>query len=122
MNIIWSEHNSFKREFKKCGKTYRDLEPKLKNAKKLLEIQFDPINPENRIDPGKIHRRKSSDDNVWEIWKLEMVVDNFRPSQFPRMWFGVRGNSITLLAVHSHIDNYKDNDAERDALDRYIDF
>lgn len=117
--MLWQRHDSFNKEFKKLLKSHRQLEDGLKKAQKLLEKQFDPINPQEIIGPGKIHRVTS--EQTWELWKLEFAVpgSGLRPSQWPRLWFAVSGDTFTLLSVVSHIQNYDNNKQDTLAAERY---
>lgn len=116
--MLWQEHNSFSKELKKiCGK-YPQVYEGVAKVKKLLSVQFDPLQPSEIIAPGKIHRVRA--DTIWELWKVEVLVPNsgLRPNQWPRMWFSVSGETITLLAIATHISNYDNNDIDRLATER----
>ena len=82
----------------------------LEAFKRICEIHFHPIKPEQVISPGKLHRIKALDN--YTIWKIELAVIGLRSNQFPRMWFALKGSSLAFLCIGTHIDNY--NDAERD--------
>ena len=73
------------------------------------------------IAPAKLHRVRQND--IWSLWKIELVIpkSNLCPNQFPRMWFCVQGAKIGFLCIVTHIDNYKDNDINRIALERLTD-
>ncbi|MCL2085820.1 hypothetical protein FWH09_02720 [Candidatus Saccharibacteria bacterium] len=117
--MFWQSHNSFDSEFAKIAKKMRTLEDSFGKAKKLLEVQFDPVCPQQVIAPAKIHRIHA--DDIWTLWKLEMVVMScgLRPSQYPRVWLVVSGNTVTFLAICSHMKNYDDNEINRIALERF---
>lgn len=117
--MLWQTHDSFDKEFKKILKNHRQLDDGLKKAKKLLETQFDPNNPQDVIGPGKIHRVTAN--HTWEIWKLEVALigSGLRPSQWPRMWFAVSGDTFTLLTIVMHGQNYDDNTQDTVAKNRY---
>ena len=117
--MLWQSHNSFDNEFSQAGKKIRDLEDGFAIAKKLLAKQFDPSSPMAVIGPGKLHRLHG--ESTWELWKLEMAVQNLRPNQFPRIWFTVNGEAITFLALGCHMNNYDDNERQRTALERFSD-
>ncbi|MEK7093096.1 MAG: hypothetical protein AAB927_01290 [Patescibacteria group bacterium] len=93
---------------------FRHLQDALRVFERLCERQFDPVNPQRVIAPAKLHRVTQND--VWTMWKIELVIpkSGLRPSQFPRMWFVVRGDVIAVLCIGTHADNYQD--AERDAV------
>jgi hypothetical protein len=116
----WLEHDAFTREFKKLGKKYAAADQGLKAVKKLLAVQFDPIDPREVIAPAKIHRRHQN--AVWELWKIEMMIVGLRPSQWPRVWFVVSGDTITFLTAGTHMQNYDDNAMDKIALQRISDF
>lgn len=119
--MLWQEHDGFVKELKKiCGK-YPQVKDGIARVKKLLAVQFDPTKPDAVIAPGKIHRVRG--DITWEVWKVEVLLpkSGLRPNQWPRMWFAVSGETITLLAVVTHMDNYDNNDIDRLALARLSD-
>jgi hypothetical protein len=119
--MLWQQHNSFAKELKKiCGK-YPQAQDGVARIKKLLAAQFDPLQPQDVIAPGKIHRVRG--DATWELWKVEVLLpkSGLRPNQWPRMWFVVSGESITLLAIVTHMDNYDNNEIDRLALGRLSD-
>lgn len=116
--ISWQLHNGFERDFKKLAKKQCGLEEGLAVLKKLLNRQFDSECQAAVIAPGKIHHIKT-DDLGWEIWKVEMMVKGLRPNQWPRVWFAVKGDTITFLAIRSHVDNYENNEMDALAEERY---
>jgi hypothetical protein len=85
----------------------------------LCEVQFSPITPQQVIAPAKLHRLKQND--LWSLWKIEMVVPGLRPNQFPRVWFAVKGSNIVFLCIVTHIDNYDDNQVTKTATERVTD-
>jgi len=113
----WQQHSKFESEFKAIGKRNKKLELGFEEAKRLLAVQFHPTQPLQVISPGKIHHLHTYED--FELWKLEMMVDLLRPSQFPRVWFALHLRAITFLAIRSHVDNYDDNSVERQAAERF---
>ena len=115
--MLWQRHNGFDTELKRLAKKIHNLDNGLTKAKKLLEKQFHPSDPVQVIAPAKIHHIQTKDLRI--LWKLEMQVENLRPSQFPRVWFVISGDTITFLAIRSHIQNYDDNEINRLALDRF---
>ncbi len=117
--MLWLEHDSFGREFKKFSNKFPSSIKGLEAVKKLLEAQFDPSNPKEIIAPGKIHRVHQN--AIWELWKIEALVVSLRPNQWPRIWFVVNGDAITLLVIATHIDNYDNNAMDKRALDRISD-
>lgn len=117
--MLWLEHDSFVREFKKFSKKFPGVIPGLEAVKKLLNTQFDPTNPREIIAPGKIHRVQQN--AVWELWKIETIVQGLKPNQWPRVWFVVSGNTVTFLVICTHIDNYDNNEMDRLALTRMSD-
>ena len=100
--MLWLEHDSFVREFKKFSKKYPKAIPGFEAVKKLLDTQFDPLDPKDIIAPGKIHRVQ--EDAIWEVWKLEAIVQGWKPNQWPRTWFVVLGDTITFLVMRTHCD------------------
>lgn len=116
--VSWQSHNGFERDFKRLIKKQRGLDDGFTALKKLLSKQFDPNCPMTVIAPGKIHHVKT-DDSGWEIWKVEMMVKGLRPNQCPRVWFAVKGDTITFLVIGSHVDNYENNGMDALAEERY---
>ena len=119
--MLWQEHDSFAKELKKiCGK-HPQVEDGVARVKKLLAVQFNPLRPEEVIAPGKIHRVHGN--NIWELWKVEVLVpkSGLKPNQWPRMWFSVSGETITFLAIATHIRNYDNNEVDRLAIKRLSD-
>lgn len=116
----WLAHEAFENDLKKLRKKYPGVEDGLKKIKKLLAVQFDPIDPKEVIAPAKIHRRHQN--AIWELWKVEVIVVGLKPNQWPRVWFVVSGSTITFLTVGSHTQNYDDNTMDRIALERISDF
>lgn len=117
--MLWQTHDSFDAEYKKLLKKHRQLADGLKKAQKLLEAQFDPINPQAVIGPGKLHRVSAN--HTWEIWKIEVALigSGLRPNQWPRMWFAVSGDTFTLLTIAVHSQNYDNNAQDALAIERY---
>lgn len=117
--MFWQTHDSFDSEFKKLLKKHKQLADGLKKTQKLLEAQFDPLNPTSVIGPGKLHRVTAN--QTWEIWKVEVALigSGLKPSQWPRMWFAISGDTFTLLTIVAHQQNYNNNAQDRLALTRY---
>ena len=119
--MLWQQHDDFTVELKKICKKYSQVDDGIERVKRLLSTQFDPQNPAEVIAPGKIHRVSS--DTVWTLWKVEVVVpkSGLKPNQWPRMWFVVSGEVITLLCIATHMENYDNNTMDRLALKRITD-
>lgn len=117
--MLWQTHDSFDIEYKKLLKKHRQLADGLQKAQRLLEAQFEPNNPHAVIGPGKLHRVTAN--QTWEIWKMEVALINsgLRPSQWPRMWFAVSGDTFTLLTIASHSQSYDNNTQDRIATERF---
>jgi len=49
------------------------------------------------------------------------MVEGLRPGQWPRVWFSIKGDTITFLVIKSHVDNYDNNTEDLIAQDRYND-
>lgn len=119
-SMIWQEHNGFKSEYKKFSKKQPKVDEYFHKLKKLLDKQFDPCNPIDVIAPGKIHHITTTETGI-EFWKVEMLVERLRPNQWPRIWFAVKGNTITFLVIKSHTENYDNNIEDLIAQNRYDD-
>ena len=118
--MLWQTHDSFDAEYKKLLKKHKQLAEGLTKAQRLLEVQFEPNNPQAIIGPGKLHRVTA--DHTWEIWKLEVALigSGLRPNQWPRMWFAISGDTFTLLTIVAHTHNYDNNAQDALAKDRYL--
>ena len=114
-------HDNFTQEFEALLRRYPTMNAGLGNLKNLCEVHFHPVNPEQVIAPGKLHRVSQND--VWSLWKVELVVPNsgLRPNQWPRLWFVVKGGFIGFLTIGSHVDNYNDGGMTDIALARISD-
>lgn len=119
--MLWQEHDSFVKELKKICSKYPQASDGIAKVKKLLSVQFHPLRPEVVIAPGKIHRVHA--DTTWELWKVDVLMpkSGLRTSQWPRMWFSVSGETITLLAIVTHMSNYDNNEIDRLAMKRLSD-
>jgi hypothetical protein len=93
-----------------CGK-FPGFAFGLEAAKKIMMKHFHPVSPQTVIAPGKIHRVKDCDDFV--LWKLEVAVPGLKSNQSPRTWFAVRGGLLAFVVVHSHVENYDNNEMDR---------
>ena len=114
-------HSKFEKEIVALRRRFKHIKDGIESFKRLCEVQFHPTNPQRVIAPAKLHRISQND--IWSLWKVELVIpkSNLRPNQFPRMWFVVQGARIGFLCIGTHIDNYKDRDMERLAIDRLTD-
>lgn len=116
-------HSVFEKEVAALEKRrLRFIRESLTGFQKLCEVHFHPTNPQSRINPGKLHRVTQND--VWTMWKTELVIikSGLRPSQYPRVWFAVSGETLYFLCLSDHVDNYNDGDMDRLALSRITDF
>jgi hypothetical protein len=114
-------HPEFDRETADIIRRFRTFNDGFDSFKLICERQFDPVNPQFVIPPGKIHHRKKTE--LFSIWKIELVLPNsgLRPNQFPRVWFAVQGIKIAFLCVGTHMDNYSDNEMDTVAESRATD-
>ena len=79
-------HNTFKQEIAALKKRrLRYIQESLIGFEKLCEFHFNPVSPQLRIAPGKLHRVTQNDN--WTMWKTELPIINsgLRPNQYPRM-------------------------------------
>lgn len=115
-------HDGIQKEIAALEWRFRTIRNGLSAFERLCEVQFNPTSPRQVIAPAKIHRITQND--IWTLWKTELVVPNsgLRPNQWPRMWFVVKGAIIAFLCISSHTDNYDDEDMNRLALSRVLDF
>lgn len=115
-------HDAIKKEIAALERRFRKLQSEgFKRFELLCQKQFNPTRPQQVIGPGKLHRISQND--VWTLWKVEMVVPNsgLRQNQYPRVWFGVKGSVVVFLCIGTHIDNYDDGEMDRKALGRITD-
>jgi hypothetical protein len=112
-------HPSFEKETAKLKRRFSFLDKALESFKMLCEFQFNPLNPQQRITPAKLHRITQNDS--WSIWKIELSVPNVKSNQSPRVWFAVKGSNIDFLCIATHIDNYNDNQMAKIAMERATD-
>lgn len=119
IEFLW--HDNFSKEFVLLKKRFPTIEDGLNKFKNLCEVHFNPVNPEQVISPGKLHRLNQNDS--WVLWKVELLIPNsgLRPNQWPRMWFVVKGGFIGFLTISSHVDNYDDGEMSEIALNRVSD-
>jgi hypothetical protein len=114
--IEFIHHPSFQKEAAKLKRRFSFLDKALNSFKMLCDFQFNPLNPQQRIAPAKLHRITQND--LWSIWKIELSVPNVRPNQSPRVWFAVKGSNIAFLCIATHVDNYSDNQMNQEATGR----
>ncbi len=103
LNFI--EHPSFEKKCSKAIAKFR-ISKDFEHLKKILNVQFSPTDPRPVIGPGKIHRLKDFID--YSIWKVEMSAQGLRKNQSPRVWFGIKGDTIVFLCIKFHGENYDD--------------
>jgi len=116
-------HPLFEKELAALEKRrMRYFRESLSGFQRLCEVHFNPINPEMRINPGKLHRVMQFNDGA--IWKTELAVikSGLRPNQYPRIWFFVSGVKIVFLCVADHVNNYRDAETDKIAIKRAKDF
>lgn len=122
----FQEHDSYQKELRSICKKQKQLSVAINNGltkvKKLLAIQFDPLDPQVVIPPGKLHR--VSGFQTWELWKVEVVLlgTTLRPNQWPRMWFAISGDKVVFLCIVAHMQNYDNNTVDNTATDRASDY
>ncbi len=115
-------HDSIRKEIAALKRRFSKLESEgFTRFELLCQKQFHPVRPQQVIGPGKLHR--ISQNEIWALWKVEMVVPGagLRPNQYPRVWFGVKGDVIAFLCMGTHIDNYDDGEMDRCAKSRISD-
>lgn len=114
-------HDGMQKEIAAIERRFHHLREGLTAFERLCEVQFNPTSPRQVIAPAKLHRLTQN--NIWTMWKVELVVpkSGLRPNQYPRLWFAVKGATIALLCLATHIDNYDDEKMNRLALSRVTD-
>ncbi len=114
-------HDGIQKEIVAFERRFRTIREAIAIFERLCNRQFNPTKPEQIIAPAKLHRITQND--IWTLWKIELVVPSagLRPNQYPRMWFAVKGASIALLCMATHIDNYSDEEMKILALSRVTD-
>lgn len=105
-------HDGVEKEIAALERRFRTIREGLSIFERLCEKQFHPINPQQVISPGKLHRVSQND--IWTLWKAELVMPNsgLRPNQWPRVWFAVKGGILVFLSIGSHVDNYDNNEMD----------
>lgn len=85
---------------KKISKDYRGFKADMERALKLLGDRFCPMTREEPVKPGKLLHRVTVAD-TYEVWKFSVAVagSKLRPSQWPRLWFGVVESSKVLVPL-----------------------
>lgn len=104
-------HSKFEKEAADIQRRFNSFEESFIAFKRICEVHFDPINPQQVIAPGKLHRIKNQDSCC--IWKVEMAVKNLKSNQSPRLWFALKGENLAFLCIKTHIDNYDNNEIDR---------
>lgn len=107
VEISFLEHSTFSKEIDKFNKKY-DNGIGYKSLKKLLQLQFHPINKTIVLTPKILKRIDNIGANI-HAYKVIMRVKNLSSGQSPRICFRVEGNLISFLCYGSHVDDYKDN-------------
>jgi hypothetical protein len=114
-------HDGIQKEIAVLERRFRTIRDGLVVFERLCEKQFNPIDPQQVIAPAKLHRVLQTE--VLVLWKIELVLPNsgLRPNQWPRLWFGIKGNVIVFLCLSSHVDNYNEEKMNRLAQSRISD-
>lgn len=114
-------HDGIQKEIAALEGRFRTIREAFAIFERLCNTQFNPTKPQQVIAPAKLHRVTQND--IWTLWKIELVVPNagLRPNQHPRMWFVVKGASIAVLCLATHVDNYDDEKMNRVALSQVSD-
>lgn len=114
-------HDGIQKEIAAQERRFHRIRDGFKAFERLCEVQFHPTNPMQVIAPAKLHRITRND--IWTMWKVELVIPDsgLRPSQYPRMWFAVKGAVIAFLCISTHIDNYKDTEIDKSTFSRVTD-
>lgn len=120
MALNFHFHDRFLKDAKNLQSKYVYFDSGLESLRLICEDQFHPINPTQRIAPGKLHRVFWCDTYV--LWKVELVVKGLKSNQFPRVWFAVRGADLVFLCAATHIDNYSDSELSQQAVNLVMDF
>jgi len=110
--IAFLRPDCFEKEIAALEGRFKTIRQGLRSFELLCEKQFHPTDPQRVIAPAKLHRISQND--TWSIWKIELALPDsgLRPNQFPRMWFAVKGSSLVMLCIATHIDNHDDNEME----------
>ncbi|HEY4478551.1 MAG TPA: hypothetical protein VI775_01785 [Candidatus Paceibacterota bacterium] len=111
-------HDGIQKEIAIFERKFRTIREAVVIFERLCNTQFNPTKPQQVIAPAKLHRIIQND--IWTLWKIELIVPNseLRPNQYPRMWFVVKGASIAVLCMATHIGNYDDEKMNKVALSR----
>ena len=119
--LNYYSHLSFEKETAILKKRFINIFKAIEDFKRLAEVQFHPLSPQQIIAPAKLHR--VTQNTVWSLWKIELVIpkSGLRPNQFPRMWFAVKGREMAMIAMALHSDNYNNNELDKLAIERVND-
>lgn len=106
--ILFLEHPTFAKEIEKFNRKH-DNGIGYKSLKKLLQVQFHPLNPQIVLTPKTLKRIDNIGINI-HAFKVIMAVKNIKSGQCPRVCFRVERNSITFLCYGSHTEDYRDSE------------
>ncbi len=113
-------HANFENETANIVERFPLFSDALKSFKLIAEVQFSAESPRLMIAPGKIHRVTVK--GLATLWKVELAVKGLKANQSPRIWFAVQGNTLVFLCAKTHIDNYDNNEVDREAEEYISDF
>lgn len=107
MEICFSSHPSFDKEFSKFERKVPLAKLALKHLEKLLSVQFHLRTPQVVISKQNLRRVDKIGRGVY-VYKVFMAVRGLRRFQRPRIYFWLETNNICFLCMGTHIDNYND--------------
>lgn len=110
-------HPGFDAEGARFRKKHRTFDADLRRLKALLGAHFGRP-PRHCIGPNSLYAVQKWADDGWELWKVHCVVVGLSSGQRPRIYFAKFSDSIALLCMDSHIEDYDDAELRARALKR----
>lgn len=117
MEICFSSHPGFGKEFSKFERKAPLAKLALKHLKKLLSVQFHPKTPTIVISKQNLRRVDKIGEGT-HVYKVFMAVRGLRRFQRPRIYFWLETNNICFLCMGTHMDNYDDAQLKKKAKKR----
>ena len=86
-------HDSIDKDVTALERRFRTIRQGFIVFERLCAVHFNPAELRQVIAPAKFHRITQNE--MGTLWKIELVMPSsgLRPSQWPRLWFFVKGSS-----------------------------
>lgn len=107
INIEYS--NNFRRNFKSLSKAQKTLKVDFTSAIRLIKAHF--FDNKQVLTPGRLRPIQdcSKVGSGYDVWRLEIVVQNLKANLQPRVWFVIHSEGIYFLEIQLHNRNFKAN-------------